>query len=92
MCIEIYKATSSPSPSFMGAIFKVKMPQRRPRDKCKVIFQSYFRRKNRTVYGPKILNLLPYQIKHLVNLKVFKTIVKTWGGASYSCPTCINIC
>lgn len=45
MCIEIYKATSSPSPTFMGAIFKAKMPQRRPRDKCKVIFQSYFRRK-----------------------------------------------
>ena len=40
-----------------------------------------FGAKGLKVYGPKILNSLPYHIKNSTTLEVFETIIKDWDGA-----------
>ena len=91
LCIEIY-TTSSLSPSFMSDIFKEKLSQELPIDEYKLNLdipkwnQVTFGTKTLKVYGPKIWNPLPYHIKNSANLKVFKTLSKTWGGVFCSCP------
>ena len=39
-------------------------------------------------YGPKIWNLLLFNTKTAENLSTFKTLIKKWNSASYSCKIC----
>ena len=94
LCIEIYKSINSLNPDFMKNIFEMKTNNRIVREKYKLNLniprtnQVTFGTNSLKSYGPKIWNALPFSIKTAENLKVFKTLIKKWNGASCSCIIC----
>ena len=93
-CIEIYKTINSLSCNFMKKNFETKKNNR-------VIWGRYklnlnISRTNKVTfgtsslksYGPKIWNALPFNIETAENLKVCKTLIKKWKGASCNCIVC----
>ena len=78
----------------MKNIFEMKTNNRIVREKYKLNLnipktnQVTFGINSLKSYGPKIWNALPFSIKTAENLKVFKTLIKKWNGASCSCIIC----
>ena len=78
----------------MKNIFEMKTNNRIVREKYKLNLniprtnQVTFGTNSLKSYGPKIWNALPFSIKTAENLKVFKTLIKKWNGASCSCIIC----
>ena len=84
------------NPSFTSKIFNVKISKRLPVDKYKYFHMesSYFwSKKYHQIYASKIWNSMPYHIKNLENLEVFKTIIKKWYGVSCNLDKCyVSLC
>ena len=80
--VEIFETLKNPKPSFISDIFQLRLTKRPPRDQCKLTSeipktnQLKFRTKNIRVFGPKIWNSLPHQLKSTENLITFKRIIK----------------
>ena len=80
--VEIFETLKNPKPSFISDIFQLRLTKRAPRDQYKLTSeipktnQLKFGTKNIRVFGPKIWNSLPHQIKSTENLITFKRIVR----------------
>ena len=78
----------------MKNIFEMKTNNRIVREKYKLNLniprtnQVTFGTNSLKSYGPKIWNTLPFSIKTVENLKVFKTLIEKWNGASCNCIIC----
>ena len=94
LCVEIYKTINKLNPEFMNNIFKVKENNRLVREQCKLNLeipewtQVTFGEKSSKVYGSKVWNSLPFQIKTSEDLTQFKSLMKNWNGNSCSCTVC----
>ena len=96
LCTEIYTTISSLNRDFMKNIFEMKKNNRVVREKFKL--NLYIPRKNQVtfgnnslkIYGPKIWNALPFNIKRAKHLKAFKALLKEWNWASCNCIICFH--
>ena len=96
LCIEIYKIVNDLIPSYMKEILEKRDGNRVTRDRCKSNLniprrsQVTFGTKSLKIYGPKIWNALPVNIKTAENLNVFKDLIKKWNGVSRSYIVCTH--
>ena len=94
LCVEIYKTINQLNPEFMNNIFKVKENKRVVREQYKLNLETpewsqiTFGAKSLKVYGSKVWNSLPSQIKTSENLIQFKSLMENWNGNSCSCTVC----
>ena len=94
LCVEIYKTINKLNPEFMNNIFKVKENKRLVREQYKLNLETHewnqvtFGARSLKVYGSKVWNSLPFQIKTSENLIQFKSLMKNWNGNSCSCTVC----
>ena len=78
----------------MNNIFKVKENKRLIREQYKLNLETpewnqvTFGEKTLKVYGPKVWNSLPFQIKTSENPIQCKSLIKNWNGNSCSCTVC----
>ena len=89
--IEIYKTINNLNLKFIRDLFSLRETNRLIRKKymlnlsLPVYNQVTFGSKSLRVFGPKILNSLPYHIKSSENLESFKMITKHWNGTRCNC-------
>ena len=93
--IGVYKTLNSLNPSFMKEIFEQRLSPRPVREQYKLNLnfpkkrQVAFGTKSLESSGPKIWNNLPYHIKSVKNLNLFKNLInKKWNGSSCNCGEC----
>ena len=78
LCNEVYKTLNSLNTCFMQELFKLRETNRNVRNKYKlnlnipVVNQVNYRTKSLRIFGPKVWNSLPHQIKSAENLETFK--------------------
>ena len=78
----------------MKKVFETKKNKRIIRDRYKLNLniprtnQVTFATNSLKSYGPKIWNDLPFNIKTAETLKIFKTLIKKWNGASCNFIIC----
>ena len=94
LCVEISKTINNLSPSFMKQTFELRETNRNVREKHRLNLnisnynQVTFSKKCLRIFGPKILNSLPYHIKSSKNIESFKTVIKNWDGVNCKCVIC----
>ena len=92
LCIKL--TFNEINPSFIKDIFKLKITNRQTWEKYKLNLeipwsnQVRFGTKSLTCLGPKVRNSLPYHIKGLENLTIFKTFIKNCNGTVCICMIC----
>ena len=96
LCVEIYKIVNSINPSFMNAIFRLRVTNRMVRSQNRLnldvpkVNRVSFSNKSIRSFTPKIWNSLPPHIKSCENLKTFKRVIKNWDGVTCNCRVCKN--
>ena len=70
---EIFKTLNDINPTFIRVIFKLRMTNRTTRDKYKLKLE--IPKSNQVRFWTK-RNSLPFHIKSLENLNIFKTLIK----------------
>ena len=92
LCVEIYKTLNDLSPNYMKDIFQVQQSaysSRRPHNiLVPRVNQTKFGTRSIRCEGARIWNHLPDSIKSAENLRMFKTLIKTWKGPSCNCNFC----
>ena len=91
LCVEIYKRINSINPSFMSAIFRLRVTNRMVCSQYSLnldipkVNRVSFGNKSIIYFGPKIWNFLPPHIKSCENLETFKRVIKNWDGLTCNC-------
>ena len=92
LCLEIYKTLNNLSPNYMKDIFQVQQSaysSRRPHNiLVPRVNQTKFGTRSIRCAGARIWNHLPDSIQSAENLRMFKTLIKTWQGPSCNCNYC----
>ena len=84
LCIEIFKSINNINPTFMKEIFNLRITDRPIREcyrnnlELQTFNQVTFGKNSLRVYGPKVWNGLPSNIKVLEDLKSFKKEIRKW--------------
>ena len=92
LATEMYKVQNNLSPSFMKSIFPASTPQYNLRNEsaCKTENIRTVRYGSETIslWGPKIWELIPNEIKNSKSLLEFKYKIRRWKPSKCSCRIC----
>ena len=98
LAIELYKAKSGITPTFMAEIFKIRqIPNDSVSSRLRFLSEFYNSDNPRTVHygletlrslGPKIWDIIPENIKESIHLSEFKRRIKHWIPVNCPCRLC----
>ena len=93
LATEIFKIKNGFSPEIMKKVFELKEPSYNLRSKEDSFIRGIFRTTNYSLQSirylaPKILELVPDEIKNCQSLHKFKDLIKSWTTNQCPCRLC----
>ena len=92
LAIEIFKAKNKLSPSFIDEIFiqneNSRETRHRPHFRSRKVRSTTHGLQSLSFLGPKIWDILPEQLRELIDLNKFKNEIKHWKPSACPCNIC----